>query len=234
LCVTHANTRCTLHDLLEYYARRAGEYERVYAKPERQSDLAVLRDLVRGELAGRSVLELAAGTGYWTRVVAPVARSVLATDAAEEPLAMARARAYAPGRVTFAVADAFDLAAVPGEFDAALAAFWWSHVPRAELPRFLGGLRARLGAGARVVLFDNRFVPGSSTPVAHTSERGDTFQLRRLDDGGEYRVLKNFPDETEIRRAVAPVAADVRCVQLEYYWLLAYTTADADGDPGDR
>ena len=30
-------------DLRKYYARRASEYERVYAKPERQGDIARLR-----------------------------------------------------------------------------------------------------------------------------------------------------------------------------------------------
>ncbi|HEY6168738.1 MAG TPA: class I SAM-dependent methyltransferase, partial [Verrucomicrobiae bacterium] len=55
--------------LAEYYARRAGEYERIYAKPERQADLAALRARLAEAFRGRRVLEIACGTGYWTEVI---------------------------------------------------------------------------------------------------------------------------------------------------------------------
>ena len=60
-----------MSDLLTYYAARAAEYENVYAKPERQSDLARLRETVPAYFVGRRVLEVACGTGYWTRLIAP-------------------------------------------------------------------------------------------------------------------------------------------------------------------
>lgn len=40
----------TLSDLVSYYGARAAEYERVYEKPERQSDLRRLHDLVPAPL----------------------------------------------------------------------------------------------------------------------------------------------------------------------------------------
>ena len=46
----------------EYYQQRAPEYDEVYAKPERQADLAELRRLLPPLVAGRRVLEIAAGT----------------------------------------------------------------------------------------------------------------------------------------------------------------------------
>ncbi len=67
-------------DLADYYRHRAGEYDAVYRKPERQHDLARLRTLVPEATAGRRVLEIAAGTGYWTQVIATSAASVTATD----------------------------------------------------------------------------------------------------------------------------------------------------------
>src|SRR5712692_10327984 len=60
-------------EMREYYARRAVEYERVYAKPERQDDLARLRRLLQADLAGHDVLEIACGTGYWTTAIAETA-----------------------------------------------------------------------------------------------------------------------------------------------------------------
>ena len=67
-------------DLVEYYARRANEYERIYQKPERQTDLASLRKLFRQALAKHDVLEIACGTGYWTQIIAETAKSITATD----------------------------------------------------------------------------------------------------------------------------------------------------------
>ena len=44
--------------LAAYYAARAREYERIYDRPERQADLARMKDLVPSYFTGRDVLEL--------------------------------------------------------------------------------------------------------------------------------------------------------------------------------
>ena len=209
-------------EIFEYYRRRAGEYEAIYAKPERQADLATLRQAIPARLAGRRVLEVACGTGYWTALVAPLAMSIVATDAVEEPMAIARTKAYPPGRVRFALADAFRLGTDLGRFDAALAIFWWSHVPLARLGEFLASLHRRLEPGARVVLMDNLFVDSSSTPIAERDAHGNTYQVRKLADGTENRVLKNFPSESGLAAAFKPHAARFSYRALEYYWLAEY------------
>jgi hypothetical protein len=55
-----------LTQLTDYYRDRAAVYDAVYAKPERQADLSTLREVLPPLVAGRRVLEIAAGTGYWT------------------------------------------------------------------------------------------------------------------------------------------------------------------------
>lgn len=209
-------------ELVDYYRRRAAEYEAIYAKSERQADLAVLRKEVPQRLAGRHVVEIACGTGYWTALVAPVAASIVATDMAEEPMTIARSKTYPPGRVRFASADAYDLPDALGSFDAALAIFWWSHIPLAEIGKFLASLHRRLERGARVVMMDNLYIDGSSTPIAERDAEGNTYQLRSLADGTENRVLKNFPSEGELHAAIGPHAARFSYRALEYYWLAEY------------
>ena len=59
-----------------YYAERAPVYDRVYGYPERQADLLTLRRRVAPLLAGKRVLEVAAGTGYWTEVISQSAASI--------------------------------------------------------------------------------------------------------------------------------------------------------------
>jgi demethylmenaquinone methyltransferase/2-methoxy-6-polyprenyl-1,4-benzoquinol methylase len=210
-------------DLIDYYRRRAAEYEAIYAKPERQPDLAKLRDLIPARVAGARVLEVACGTGYWTEQMARSAAGIVATDMAEETLRIAAAKALPPERVRFEIADAFALGAGLGIFDAAFAGFWWSHVPRSRIGEFLASLHARLSRGARVVLLDNRYVEGSSTPVSGFDAEGNTFQMRRLADGSAVRVMKNFPSAADLRDALAPHAAAFEHLELPYYWLASYT-----------
>src|SRR5580700_3639706 len=95
--------------LIDYYAKRAKEYERIYQKPERQADLARLRKLCAEQLAGQTVLEIACGTGYWTQPVSQTAKSIVATDINDEVLRIARAKKY-QCEISFQQADAFNLA----------------------------------------------------------------------------------------------------------------------------
>jgi predicted O-methyltransferase YrrM len=207
--------------LSDYYRDRAAEYDAIYAKPERQDDLARLRVLLT-RLAGRRILDIAAGTGYWTQVLSASATAITATDINPETLDVARTRHYGPAPVTFELADAYALEQVPGQFDMALIGFFWSHILRADLPRFLDGLHARLGPGAAVVVLDNCYVPGSSTPISRTTAEGDTFQVRTLTDGRSYEIVKNFPVRGQFTADVSAVAADVEWIQLRYFWLATF------------
>jgi demethylmenaquinone methyltransferase/2-methoxy-6-polyprenyl-1,4-benzoquinol methylase len=213
--------------LKDYYARRAHQYERIYAKPERQADLARLRESIPSIFDGRDVLEIACGTGYWTQYVAARAASVLATDVNEEVLELARLKPFPRGNVDFACVDIYSDSDLPRQFDAALGAFWWSHVPRQGQERFIEYFHRRLQPGAVVVFLDNRYVPGSSTPLTRTDEHGNTFQTRTLDDGSRYEVLKNIPDESELAGVLGDRARALKYVELDYFWYLTYRVARA-------
>lgn len=71
----------------EYHRKRAPEYERTYGERgrlERQEDLATLKEWLLK--SGKTILEIAAGTSYWTAVAVPVAKSNTATDRNRETL----------------------------------------------------------------------------------------------------------------------------------------------------
>ncbi len=212
--------------ITEYYRRRAAEYDAIYAKPERQDDLARLRELLPRLVAGSSVLEIAAGTGYWTRVLSSSAAAIIATDINAETLDIARARDYGSARLTFRTADAYALHEIPGRFDTAFLGFFWSHIPRADVPRFLHGLHC-LRARLKVIVLDNRYVPGSSTPISRTADTGDTFQRRTLKDGSGYEIVKNFPSRDQFSADVAAYADDVTWTELSYFWLATFVLRDS-------
>ena len=207
----------------DYYAARATEYDRIYLKPERQPDLRAIEAWLAPIFAGANVLEVACGTGYWTRFIAAAAAKVLAVDAAVETLELARNR-VPKGKVQFRVGDAYALTATEPPCNAAFAGFWFSHVPKHRTREFLIGLNAALEPGATVVLLDNLFVEGSSSPISETDAEGNTYQARRLDDGSVHRVLKNFPSEVELRAAAEAVGTDVEYKAWSYFWALTYTT----------
>jgi SAM-dependent methyltransferase len=207
-----------------YYAARAPEYDSVYLKPERQADLRAIEQWVSQIFAGARVLEIACGTGYWTRFIAQVAARVVALDAVVETIDIAKGRGPLEN-VEFLIGDAYAPPHRAGGFDAAFAGFWFSHVPLSRRLEFLSGLNAAVGHDARVVLLDNRFVEGSSSPIAEQDAEGNTYQMRHLLDGATHRVLKNFPTEAELRSLACGVGKEIRFVKWEYYWALEYETS---------
>ena len=211
-----------MDNLQAYYAKRAAEYERIYSKPERQADLASLRSRMASLFAGRSVLEVACGTGYWTEVIAPHARSITAIDYAEETLAIARSKKYPANRVEFAQGDAYALPDFGRRHDALHAGFWWSHVPVARLDAFLAGVSRAVAPGSTVAFLDNRYVEGSSTPVSRTDAEGNGYQTRKLDDGSSHEVLKNFPTEGELIKRASVHGWGAHVELLDHYWLLSF------------
>lgn len=208
-------------DMQTYYAQRAAEYERIYAKPERQADLCALRSWLPAHFAGRRVLEVACGTGWWTQFAARDAQRWLATDINEQTLAIARSKPL-PANVQLSTADAYTLDGVEGPFDGAFAGFWWSHVPLARLPSWLDTLHAKLQPGARIVFIDNLYVEGSSTPIARRDAGGNSFQQRTLDDGSTHEVLKNFPTREEAVAVLGARAHNTQWQQWTHYWALRY------------
>ncbi len=211
-----------MDSLAIYYAKRASEYERIYAKPERQSDLSALCARVSGMFPGCSVLELACGTGWWTPVIAQNAARVTALDLNEEVLAIARTKELPPGKVEFVRGSAFEIPDFGRRHDALFAGFWWSHVRLEDLDAFLASAVSAVAPGSLVTFLDNRFVEGSSTPVYRRDALGNAFQMRRLADGSSHEVLKNFPDPEDLLRRASRCGTDAHLELLEHFWVLSF------------
>ncbi|NNG15066.1 MAG: methyltransferase domain-containing protein [Gemmatimonadales bacterium] len=212
-------------DLTKFYARRAPEYERIYQRPERQAELRRLERAATEAFPEMDVLEVACGTGYWTQFIARSARSILATDTSRAVLERAGEKDFGACDVSLLEADAYSLDSVPGVYSAGFAGFWWSHIPKNRIADFVQSFHGHLEPDARVVLMDNSFVEGSSTPISRTDEDDNTYQIRHLEDGSRHEILKNFPGEENLRASLAPWARDVEFVRLTHYWLCRYRVA---------
>jgi ubiquinone/menaquinone biosynthesis C-methylase UbiE len=209
--------------LKKYYAERASEYDRVYEKEDRQEDLRALEKWLPPLFVGARVLEIACGTGYWTRFFAPLVFELVAIDAAPETLAIAKSKVQA-SNVRFEVGDAYSIPPDLGPFDAAFAGFWFSHVLKQRQREFLEGLGAALLPGSRVLLLDNFFAEVKSSPISETDAEGNTYQTRKLEDGSAHRVLKNFPDEARLTELVRGIGREPAYHRFGYYWVFEYRT----------
>jgi SAM-dependent methyltransferase len=208
----------------DYYERRAPLLDRAYREAGGPSGwmLAMVADL-QAAFRGRRVLEVACGTGHWTVLAAEAASYVVGTDISPAMLALARVQELPAERAVFLEADAYDLAAVPGDFDAGLAMQWFSHIPRARYDDFLDGLHRRLGAGAVIFLGDNQAYEGMRDQPYALPGAADTYELRALPDGSRYEIVKNYFSEDDLRAIFAPRASELQVVMGTYWWWLWYT-----------
>jgi SAM-dependent methyltransferase len=209
------------HQLAQYYAVNADNYDQVYADEARFDDLDDLQEMIAELLEGHTVLELACGTGYWTELIADVAASVHATDVVPEMLALARTRELDDEVVSFGELDALNLPDSVGQYTAVFAAGWWCHVRREDQDKYLKQLRAKFGKDVLLVLLDSSYVDGSTTVIARTDAEGNTYQILTADDGQRYEVMNNYPKDSALRKRLAPHGREIRVERLEYYYLLS-------------
>jgi SAM-dependent methyltransferase len=213
--------------LRAYHDQRAAEYEAVYNRdePVRQAELRELGEALRQATAGRRVLEVACGTGFWTSQIAEEAEHVTAIDTSEEMLLHAQDKGLPGDKVEFRLGDAYRLEATPGRFDAGVLNFWLSHVPQALLHEFLRRFHERLCSGATVFIADNVCLPGAGGELLRGPGSPDTFKRRTLADGSEHHVLKNYYDARQLRELIERHATGLEIHTGSCYWWSTYEIA---------
>jgi 2-polyprenyl-3-methyl-5-hydroxy-6-metoxy-1,4-benzoquinol methylase len=200
-----------LGEQLEYYRARAGEYDEWFLREGRYDrgldhrqawfgEVELVETALRNELPRGEILELACGTGLWTRHLADWHSRVVAIDGSPEVIAINRQRVHS-NRVEYVVADVFrwEPAAL---FDAVFFGFWLSHVPSDQFETFWTNVRASLKDGGRVFFVDS-LLEQSSTAHDHEALDRSGFATRRLNDGREFRIVKIFYEPADLERRLA-------------------------------
>jgi len=206
-------------NLILYYKERAKEYEKIYTKPERQADLISAEDILQNLFCKKDLLEIACGTGYWTEKISKTAKSIVASDVNEAVVEIARQKNLGD-TVRFEIADLHNLENKQ-RYDGLFGGFIWSHIFLQDLDSFLESIKEKLHKNGLVVFMDNNFVEGSNTSITSTDQFGNTYQLRKLDNGKSYSVLKNFPTQEFIIKKLSSIAIDIKVINLKYYWIVS-------------
>ncbi len=203
-----------LAEQLAYYSGRASEYDdwwhrrgtfdRGSAENTRWfSDASEALDALNGIDLGEDVLELAPGTGTWTVHLAPRAPRLTLVDGSVEMLSL-NPVASREG-VTVEIADLFKWNTVE-RFDSVVFTFWISHVPRERLGAFFAAVAGWLRPGGRVFFVDDRDLAISEPHVSGAT--GQTM-VRRLNDGTDATIIKNFFTAAELIAAADAVGIDL-------------------------
>ncbi len=207
--------RQLLEEQVAYYRARADEYDAT-SMPDGDpyaAHAAVIREAVRElELRG-SVLELAAGTGQWSGLLAEHADDLLVTDASPEMLAIHQAKVGLPN-VRREVADAFTERG--DRFDAIFFGFFLSHVPPSHFERFWAVLDGMLAPGGRIGFVDEgRHFVWREQWV----DEAAGIVTRQLSDGSTHRAVKVLWDPAELADRLRALGWDAS-VQAEgpFYW----------------
>jgi SAM-dependent methyltransferase len=203
-----------------YYRERATVYDEFYQVGRRKDDLVALKSWVLERVRDRTILEVAAGTGYWTEVAAPVARAITATDYNPETLAIAAQRRLG-SHVTLTVADAYQLPEFTSTFDVGIAMLWWSHVQKQRRREFLSHFTSRLARGALILMFDQFYIESLSNPISRKDEWDNLYTVRTLPNGANYEIVKNYPTDKELIEAFSDVCEDVVVTRLGEFWTLS-------------
>jgi ubiquinone/menaquinone biosynthesis C-methylase UbiE len=204
----------------EYYRARAPEYEQIYYRevPARRAEIddeaARLRELVKG----RKVLELACGTGYWTRIMSQTAASITASDISSEMIAEARGKEFGC-EVDFVEADMFSHSFGEARFDVVALGFWFSHQPKQDYERLFDVLGRPLKKEGLIWMIDNNPpAEGDTVDTCRTDAEGNNYKYRFLSDGTKYVILKNYFTKAELEGLFAPRYDIQYLVHKEYYW----------------
>lgn len=190
-----------------YYRARAPEYDQWWRREGSfdrgeafnrawHTEVGQLQRFVDQHVQGGHVLELAAGTGWWTEHLASRAGRITAVDQSPEALAINRERvAGAPGPVEHVEADLFDWRP-PERYDVVFFSFWLTHVPPSRFDTFWDLVAGALAPGGTAVVVDN------AEPLEPPEAPG--VSVRQLNDGREYRIVKLYWTVEELRARLEP------------------------------
>ncbi len=227
-----------LHQQIEYYRARAGEYDQWWFRTGRydrgpefngqwHGEVAAVEGALDAWLAVRrpqNVLELACGTGLFTRRLAPRVPRVTAVDASPEVIAINRSRVTADN-VEYVEADLFSWRPVQ-RYDAVFFSFWLSHVPDERFATFWKTVAGALAPGAAAYLIDSAFDPTSTAKDHVLTRRDEGVVTRKLNDGREFRIVKLFYRPEELAAKLSTLGWRAEIQQTEHYFIHGQVSPD--------
>jgi demethylmenaquinone methyltransferase/2-methoxy-6-polyprenyl-1,4-benzoquinol methylase len=181
-----------------YYDLRAPDYGDVTKPSDRKSrgllDSSETRRLVDEFAPSGEVLELACGTGAFTRELVRHSQTLTAVDGSPRMLERNRT-VVGDSAVDYVCADLFEWQPTR-QYDTVFFGFWLSHVPPTRFDRFWSVVRSCLRPGGRVGFVDED-QRARVHEAAHT-DAGVPTARRTLSEGTTFDIVKVFWDASQL------------------------------------
>lgn len=208
--------RQLLDDQIAYYRARAAEYDAT-SRPDGDPFAAhghAIREALRDFAPRGRVLEIAAGTGQWTGILADHAARLTVTDASPEMLDRNRANVGVRG-IVYRVADAFALDATHDE-DVVFFGFFLSHVPPSRFAAFWSVVESLLAPSGRAFFVDEG---DHGLWEEDWIDREAGIVHRPLSDGTPHRAVKVLWRPVELRDRIIELGWDASVTaEGPFYW----------------
>ena len=210
-----------LQQQIEYYRARAGEYDEWFYRVGRYdrddelnyrwfSEASSVMNVLLQQGPFAEVLELACGTGIWTRELLNISQHITALDASQEVLELNREKVQSE-KVEYQQQDLF--AWQPNhQYDLVFFSFWLSHVPPELVDEFLAKVYRATKAGGQIFMVDSLEEPTSTSKDWPLKEDEQVYRTRKLNNGQIYQIVKVFykPEELQAKLATQGFEAEVR------------------------
>ena len=182
-----------LQDQITYYRQMAQEYDATTGQTDDlQGAFARARELLQQLGPCEQILELACGTGTWTRALLPLGHALTSIDASPEMLALARQK-VGNASVHFQQADLFQWQPRQ-QYDLVFFANWLSHVPPQRLEAFLGTVARAVRPGGSLAMMDQYAPMQEDREIRVQTEEGAIYANRSLQSGQTFLIVKVFYD----------------------------------------
>jgi trans-aconitate methyltransferase len=202
-----------LHEQIAYYRARAQEYdETTEGTEDLKGAFARARDHLQQKGPFEQVLELACGTGTWTRILLPIGRDITAIDAAPEMLAIAQQK-LGDAQVHYQHIDLFQWEPKQ-EYHLVFFANWLSHVPPQELDAFLAKVSRAVRPGGYVAIIDQYAPTPEDRQIMKEGEGGSIYAQRPLRDGKTFTIVKVFYNVMALQETFITLGFEVVVHQL--------------------
>lgn len=211
-------------NLTDYYSNRAQEYENIYNRPDkvRLQEQNYIAEYIKRSFNGRYVLELACGTGYWTKYLLGDAKKILATDISPEVLEIASKRYSYHSSIQFLQSDAYNPPHSTPLFTGVMANFWFSHIPKRKIELFLKTIHSRMSPNSFILFVDNVYQEKLGGELIRKRGQLDTWKVRRLENGKKYTILKNYYSKTQLTNIFSRYSEKLEIYYLTNFWLVGY------------
>lgn len=217
----------------QYYRDRAPEYDDWWYRrgafdggPEHNARWFEEAERIRTELIrvcpGGRMLELAAGTGTWTRHLVQLTDDLTVVDSSAETLELNRIQ-VGDARVRYELTDLYGYRP-DAPFEFIFFGFWISHVPAERFDRFFEQLKQWLTPGGKLFFLDGYYSANAESRADEFLLHEDEIQQRELADGRSYEIVKRYYNPGPLAAKLATLGFDARVEHTGKFFIYGHAS----------